>query len=165
MTLQPCCHFFPTTPCSDEDSATVHQGLLFEKTKMRVFLVCFFTAPCCLQVLIILLQNPINSGEQAGAAQLPELLARATCRLRKQPMELLVTWLATLPADVLGGRILRPLQRHLTAYVEVCTPKLYPRFTPKNAFICRLSGVSGVLEKNEGFVDDKADTSTAQCRH
>jgi Regulator of chromosome condensation (RCC1) repeat len=74
-----------------------------------------------LQVLVIFLMNPINSDAHAGAQQLPAALARVTFLLKPQARHLLTTWLAALPADVLGGRVLRPLQRHLSSHVEVCT--------------------------------------------
>jgi hypothetical protein len=70
------------------------------------------------QVLVILIINPINSDTHKGAYQLPATLARVVYLLHPQARALLVTWLAALSPDVRGGRALRPLQRHLTAHVE-----------------------------------------------
>lgn len=70
-------------------------------------------------MLLIVLQNPVNSDAQADAKQLTAALARVVLALRPKARALLTRWLASLPPSVLGGRVVRPLQRHLTAYVEV----------------------------------------------
>ena len=67
---------------------------------------------------MILLINPVNSDTNKGAYQLPATLARVVYLLHPQARALLTSWLAALPPDVLGGRSVRPLQRHLTSHVE-----------------------------------------------
>jgi hypothetical protein len=77
-----------------------------------------------LKLFVILLMNPINSDANTGAYQLPAALAHVAFLLKPKARDLLTTWLAALPPDVLGGRCLRPLQRHLTTYVKVLRPCL-----------------------------------------
>lgn len=74
-----------------------------------------------LQVIVILLLNPANSDAQGTARKLTESLARVLFVLKARPRKLLVQWLSQLPAEVLGGRCIRPLQMHLTKYIEVRT--------------------------------------------
>lgn len=77
-------------------------------------------------MLLIFLLNPINSDARAGAHLLPAALAKVAFLLKFKARKLLTTWLSQLPPDVLGGRALRPLQRHLTSYVEVTIPLFDP---------------------------------------
>ena len=72
-----------------------------------------------LQVLVIVLINPINSDGNTGAQVLPATLARVVFLLKPKARQLLTSWLAALPSDVLGGRAVRPLQRHLSSHVDV----------------------------------------------
>jgi hypothetical protein len=70
---------------------------------------------------VIILLNPANSDAHSTARELTESLARVLFALKSRPRNVLVHWLSQLPADVLGGRCIRPLQQHLTKYVEVCS--------------------------------------------
>ena len=71
------------------------------------------------QALLVLLQNPMNGdAASAGGPHMVALLAQVAVRVRPKPLRLLTGWLAQLPPDVLGGRVVQPLQRHLTTYIE-----------------------------------------------
>lgn len=77
---------------------------------------------CMLQVLVILFLNPANSDAHKSARDMIEALARVLFSLKSKARHLLTLWLSQLPPDVLGGRCIRPLQRHLTTYIEVSYP-------------------------------------------
>jgi hypothetical protein len=79
-----------------------------------------------MQVLVIFFLNPANSDAHGTARQLTESLARVLFSLRSRPRKLLVTWLSQLSPEVLGGRCIRPLQRHLTSYIQVCCTECEP---------------------------------------
>lgn len=84
-----------------------------------------FNSPTeALQVLVILLLNPANSDAHSIAKDLTEALANVLFLLKAKTRKLLVQWLSELPADVLGGRCIRPLQAHLTKCVEVRSPDI-----------------------------------------
>eukprot|EP00892_Ulva_mutabilis_P004771 jgi/Ulvmu1/2666/UM014_0122.1 len=74
-----------------------------------------------LKVLVILFLNPANSDAHKSARDMIEALARVLFSLKSKARQLLISWLSQLPPDILGGRCIRPLQRHLTAYIEVST--------------------------------------------
>lgn len=79
-----------------------------------------------LQVLVILFLNPANSDAHKSARDMIEALARVLFSLKSKARQMLTVWLSQLPPDVLGGRCIRPLQRHLTSYIEVTPPPLSP---------------------------------------
>ena len=64
-----------------------------------------------MRALFVLLHNPLN-GESMGK-QIMQKLSRAVAASGAK--KLLIDWLGELPAEVLGVRILRPLQKYLTA--------------------------------------------------
>lgn len=70
---------------------------------------------------MILLLNPANSDSHKSARDMIEALARVLFSLKSKARQLLTLWLSQLLPDVLGGRCIRPLQRHLTSYIEVCS--------------------------------------------
>ena len=76
------------------------------------------------QVLVILLLNPANSDAHNTAKDMTESLAKVLFVLKARSRRLLVQWLSQLPAEVLGGRCIRPLQAHLTKYVSVRSPDI-----------------------------------------
>lgn len=68
---------------------------------------------------MILILNPANSDSHKAARDMLEALARVLFSLKSKARQLLTLWLSQLPPDVLGGRCIRPLQRHLSTYIEV----------------------------------------------
>ena len=67
---------------------------------------------------VILILNPANSDSHKAARDMLEALARVLFSLKSKARQLLTLWLSQLPPDVLGGRCIRPLQRHLSTYIE-----------------------------------------------
>lgn len=71
------------------------------------------------QVIFIFLLNPANADSHQDAFRVPALLARVCLLLQGVALKTLLSWIKELPADTLGARCVRPLERHLTEHLHV----------------------------------------------
>ncbi|GIL61242.1 hypothetical protein Vafri_15644 [Volvox africanus] len=74
-----------------------------------------------LRVLFVVFQCPLLSGSGMGlglSSSLASRLISVTLRLPGDALQLLCTWLVSLPWELLGGRVVRPLQQYLSKLAE-----------------------------------------------
>lgn len=64
------------------------------------------------------MQNPLNGEPHGVGSALLHQLSIVILKLKPNVQQLLVSWLAQLPKEVLGGRVVRPLQRYLSAVAQ-----------------------------------------------
>jgi hypothetical protein len=66
------------------------------------------------RLLLILLQNPLNSDLHGLGVGLIKLLTTLVLKLNRQSLRLLISWLTDLRPEVFGARVVRPIQALLT---------------------------------------------------
>ncbi|GLI65760.1 hypothetical protein VaNZ11_009375 [Volvox africanus] len=74
-----------------------------------------------LRVLFVVFQCPLLSGSGMGlglSSSLASRLISVALRLPGDALQLLCTWLVSLPLELLGGRVVRPLQQYLSKLAE-----------------------------------------------
>ncbi|GIL93359.1 hypothetical protein Vretifemale_20765 [Volvox reticuliferus] len=74
-----------------------------------------------LRALFVVFQCPLLSGSGMGlglSSSLASRLISVTLRLPGDALQLLCTWLVSLPRELLGGRVVRPLQHYLNKLAE-----------------------------------------------
>jgi hypothetical protein len=70
--------------------------------------------------MFIMLQNPLNSDSSGSSGtQMLSKLTSITRSLGVDACQVLGHWLAALPVEIFGARVVRPLQKYISKMVQV----------------------------------------------
>ena len=98
-----------------------------------------------LPLLLILFLNPLNGEPLAMGQTLMSQLVRMTLSLPHNAQEVLAQWLSRLPVELFGGRIIRPIQRYLSALSAQGIPSSSSSISPKREEVMRAASILDLL--------------------